>query len=158
MGYSISWAAVKNGTLEALCSACGLRSTGKHEEVPESPIVAAKLPAAWHLVLHNQAEIDEQVLATLSAETEVVSCFVEDHVMFSSASGWMRGKQIWRIFHDSEKGRYHLEMTGKPPAALAAIRERLKEEQEGAGGEKAEVDYIDEIPAELAKALTGFRH
>jgi len=115
MGYSLSWAAVKNGSHELL-------------------------------------------LARLSAKREVVSCFVEDHVMYSSATGWNRARQVWRIFHDREKGRYHLDVLGHPPPELNQIRERLTPEQNAGGGEKADVDFIYDVPAELAKSLTGFRH
>jgi hypothetical protein len=158
MGYSLSWAARRNGTLETICSSCGLRATGKREETPESNIVSAEIPSGWQVVLYNRSEVDNQVLARLSAEGEVVSCFVEDHVMFSSASGWEHGNQVWRVFHDCEKGRYHLEIAGTPPAALAEIQKRLTEKQDAAGGERADVGYICDIPAELAKALTSFRH
>lgn len=158
MGYSLSWAAVRNGTLETVCSSCNLRQTGKREEIPESDVASAEIPGGWQLVLYNKNEVDDQMLKKLSAEGEVVSCFVEDHVMFSSASGWVHGKQTWKVFHDCEKGKYHLEIAGTPPAALANIRNRLTEKQDAAGGEKADVDYIYDIPAELAKALTGFRH
>ncbi len=158
MGYSLSWAALKNGSLETICSACNLRATGQLEEIPESNIVAAETSTGWHLVLYNRSDIDDRILAKLSSEGEVVSCFVEDRVMFSSASGWNRGKQIWRVLHDCEKGRYHLEITGTAPAALADIRKRLTEAQNADGGEKADVDHIYDIPAELARTLTDFRH
>jgi hypothetical protein len=149
MGYSLSWAALKNGSLETICSACNLRATGQLEEIPESNIVAAETSTGWHLVLYNRSDIDDRILAKLSSEGEAVSCFVEDHVMFSSVSGWNRGKQIWRVLHDCEKGRYHLEITGTAPAALADIRKRLTEAQNADGGEKADVDHICDIPAEL---------
>ena len=158
MGYSLSWAALKNGTLETICSACSLRPTGQREEIAESSIVAAEIPTGWHLVLYNRTEIDDRLLAKLSAEGEVVSCFVEDHVMVSSASGWNHGKQIWRVLHDCEKGRYHLEIIGAAPAVFADVQKRLTEEQAAAGGEKADVDCIYDMPAELARSLTGFRH
>jgi hypothetical protein len=158
MGYSLSWAALRNGTLETICSSCSLRATGKREEIPESRIVSVEIPSRWQLVLYTRSEVDDQVLAKLSAEGEVVSCFVEDHVMFSSASGWARGKQVWKVFHDCEKGRYHLETAGAAPIVLAGIQKRLVEKQDAVGGEKADVDYIHDIPAELVKAMTGFRH
>jgi hypothetical protein len=157
MGYSLSWAALKNGTLDAICAACDLRPTDKREEIAESAVVAAKLLTGWYLVLYNRHEIENQKLAKLSSGGEVVSCFVEDHVMFSSASGWNRGRQVWKVFHDCKKGTYHVETIGAVPAVLVEVRKRLTAEQDAAGGEKA-VDYIYDIPAELAKALTGFRH
>ena len=158
MGYSLSWAAVQGGTLRMICDACNLHPTGAREEIAESKIDAAEIPGGWYLVLFNQQEIDGRLLAKLSAKGEVVSCFVEDHVMYSSAAGWNRGEQVWKVFHDCEKGRYHLDVAGAPPAELEEIRRKLTQEQEAAGGEKADVDFIYDVPAEVAKSLTGFRH
>src|SRR5438445_413287 len=133
-------AALNDGTLEMICSAGNLRPTGVRERFPKSKVVAAEIPTGWHLVLYNRSEVDDQVLAKLSAEGEVVSCFVEDHVMFISASGWTRGKQVWKGFHDCEKERYHLETAGTAPVVLADIQKRLAEKQDAAGGERADVD------------------
>ena len=78
--------------------------------------------------------------------------------MFSSALGWSRGTQVWKIFHDCEEGGCHPDVSGNPPPALTEIRERLKQELDAAGGEKADVDFIYDVPAKVAKSLTGFRH
>jgi hypothetical protein len=79
MGYSLSWAAVKGGTLQMICDACNLRPTGEREEIAESNIDAAEIPGGRYLVLFNQRETDDRLLARRSAKGEVVSCFVEDH-------------------------------------------------------------------------------
>ena len=51
-----------------------------------------------------------------------------------------------------------METAGAVPVVLADIQKRLAEKQDAGGGERADLDYIYDIPAELAKALTGFRH
>jgi hypothetical protein len=94
MGYSLSWAAARKGTIESVCSALNLRPTGEREEVAESNIDTVEIPAGWQVVIWNGQELEDGVLAKLSMGTEVVSCSVEDHVMFSSASRWARGKQV----------------------------------------------------------------
>jgi hypothetical protein len=79
--------------------------------------------------------------------------------MFSTASGWSEGEEIWRVAHDGgEKGMFHLEVKGEPPAELHKIRREQVEKQDADGGAKSEVDHLYEVPAELAKALTSFRH
>jgi hypothetical protein len=88
----------------------------------------------------------------------VVSGFVEDHVMVSWASGWREGNKVWSVVHDCEKSRFHLDIQGGAPAQLRGIRERLIAEQQAAGGEKADVDHVYDVPAERAKELTGYRH
>ena len=63
MGYSLSWAAMKNGSLQAICSASNRRPTGQREEEPESNIDAAEVSGGWYLILFNRREIDDLLLA-----------------------------------------------------------------------------------------------
>ena len=158
MGYALCWAAVKGGTADAVQSVLGLRPTGQREEIPESDIVAAVLPNGWYLVLQNRSTITDEVLGRLSGLGEVVYCFVEDHVMFSSISAWCGGTLSWSVVHDSEKGHYHVEVHGQIPPVFASVRDPLKAAQDAAGGDKSDTDFIYDVPIELARALTGFRH
>jgi hypothetical protein len=158
MGYSLSWAAVKKGNAEAIHSILGLNASNTFEEIPESEVDGTSLPSGWYLVLFNQEEMDDAILKKLSDLGEVVYCFVEDHVMFSCASGWENGQCVWSVTHDCNLGRYHLQVGGIAPPFLENIRAKLVAKQDAAGGEKANVDYIYDVAAELAKNLTGFRH
>jgi hypothetical protein len=158
MGWSLSWAALKDGNLQTVCSALDLRATGKREEFAESKIVGAQLPTGWYVVQFDRSGMGDRVLARFSRSGEVVCCFVEDHVMVSWASGWRKGNKVWSVVHDCEKGRFHLDIKGEAPAELKGIAERLIAEQQAAGGEKADVDHVYDVPAELAKELTGYRH
>jgi hypothetical protein len=158
MGYSLSWAAIKNAAPEAVHSLLRLSATHAWEEIPESEIVGASLPTGWYLVLFNQKEMDDNDLEKLSSLGDVVYCLVEDHVMFSRASGWKRGKLQWSVTHDCEEGRYHLEVEGTAPSSLQSIRAEVIAKQDVAGGENANVDHVYDAPAQLAKSLTGFRH
>ena len=88
----------------------------------------------------------------------MVTCAVEEHIVASSASGWKNGAAIWSILHDSQRGMRHLDVTGDPPEQLNAIRTRLMDEQSADGGDEGDVDYIFDVPVEVALALTGFRH
>jgi len=159
MGFSLSWAALKGGTLDMICDATGLVSTGKFEEIAESDFVAAALPTFWYLFLWNGDEIPDEVLKRLSAYGKVVSCYVEDHVMLTSASGWSGEKRVWGVEHyGGEKGILHLEAEGNLPDEFGRIRDKFFAQQKSAGSAHADVDYVYEIPVELARALTGFRH
>jgi hypothetical protein len=53
MGCSLSSAAVKDGTLQMICDACDLRSTGEREEVAESSIDAVEISGGWYPVLSS---------------------------------------------------------------------------------------------------------
>ena len=55
----------------------------------------------------------------------------------------------------------HLDLDGNVPSLITGIRERLTSEQrtqDEAGNVDLRADYIFDIPVELGKVLTGFRH
>ena len=102
--------------------------------------------------------LGEQVLKRVSAGCEVVAADVEEHVMVSVAKGWNDGHELWSVTHDARRGTEHLEAFGELPAAYVSIRDRLRSEQTEAGGPDVEVDYIFDVPVQLAQNLTGYRH
>jgi len=106
----------------------------------------------------NRNSLDDALLKKVSSAGELVYCYVEEHVMYSSAASWKDGKQIWSVIHDAQNGIRHLDVSGDVPKVLAVIAEKLNAEQDAYSDKKPEVDYIFDIPVELAKELTGFRH
>lgn len=163
MGFSLSWAAVKGSTPAAVLEALALRGTGATEEIPESEITGAKLPGGWYLVVSQRDCLEftkDKVLEQLSRLGEVITCFVEEHVMCSCAACWRGGQRVWSVYHDSggRSGNLHLDIKGEPPPAFAEIRGRLMSEQEAAGGKKAGVDFVFDVPVELARSVAGYRH
>jgi len=161
MGHSLSWLAVKGKRPRDLHRELGVERTGEREDLPESPIVGAALPGGWYVVVFNEADVDlsdEVLLARVSAGCEIVTCDVEEHVMFSAASGWKDGEERWSVFYDSQVGIEHLATKGELPAAFRSIADEARNEQDAAGGERAEVDFLFDVPLELARTLTRFRH
>jgi hypothetical protein len=161
MGFSFSSLAVRSGTRNAVLATLGLRGTNVFEEIPESDITGAALPPGWYLVTANRSHpafMDDATLKRLSQSTEVVTCFVEEHVMCSAASLWAEGRQVWFVMHDAQRKIENLETKGSLPPMFAPISERLHAEQAAAGGDKAEVDHIFDIPVEMVVQLTGYRH
>jgi len=177
MGYSLSWLAVKGKSPAAVRDALGLRPTGQREEFPESELCAAELPGGWYLIVsdHTEHVAPDAVLQTLSAGGELVTCFIEEHVMASAAAGWQNGRKLWSVTHDSHRGHDHLAAEGDLPPAYAAIRDRLVAKQRQEDLEKPpqsrpmfkrkitdlsqmRCDYLFNIPVDLAKALTGYTH
>jgi hypothetical protein len=161
MGFAISWLAVTGKSPELVLTELGLVSTGEAEEIPESPITGARLPSGRFLVFANRFDsplVSEASLRILSRGCDVVSCRVEEHVMFSSATCYVDGEQSWHVEHDAQAGIYSLESSGELPDASAEIFESLMGQQAAAGGAEAEVDYIHDAPISLAEAIVGFRH
>lgn len=160
MGYSLGWVAVQSGNADAIYARLGLSRTGAREEVPDSPVVGAVLPEGWHLVVVRRGEhlLGDALLREVSAGTRAVACFLEEHVMYSASVEWADGRKIWSVVHDSEKACGHLAFDGTPPSELSAIRSRLQSAQDEEDDVDPEVDHLFDIPIDLAKALTGFRH
>ena len=71
MGYSLSWAAIKNGKPEAIHSLLGLRPTEVWVRIHESKAVGAILPTGWYLVSFKRKELGADVLTKLSSMAEV---------------------------------------------------------------------------------------
>jgi len=161
MGFSFTSLAVKGVARDAALPILGLRGTNTQEEIPESPITGAALPSGWYLVTANRdypAFAEDAILKRLSQTAQVVTCFVEEHVMCSAASLWADGRQVWFVMHEARQKIEHLETKGSLPPMFAPISERLRAEQAAAGGNKATVDHIFDIPVEMVAQLTGYRH
>jgi hypothetical protein len=101
----------------------------------------------------------EDRFVALSAQGPAVACAIEQHVMYQEARGYEAGAEVWRVTHDPDRGDsvYHLAVTGAPPAQLAEIRDAAVAEQDAEGGEDAGVDFISEVPLDLAASICGFK-
>jgi hypothetical protein len=75
--------------------------------------------------------------------------------MISMASYFSNGTEMWSIIHESDKGLEHLEVSGNLPDCFEDIKSRLLA-QLNADGDLC--DYIFDVPAEVCKTITGFRH
>lgn len=161
MGFSISWVAVQGKTPEQVLAQFGLTRTGSREEFPEAPVTCASLGDGWFILFANKFNasiVSDVPLRALSAGCQVVSCQVEEHVMFSSATCYGDGALLWHVEHDAQQGIYHIASNGTLPEQFDAILAALTKEQDEAGGENADTDYIHDVPIVLAQAITSFRH
>jgi hypothetical protein len=161
MGFSFTSVAVRGSNRDAVLAALGLRGTQTHEEIPESDITGASLPSGWYLVTANREYptfAENPTLKQLSHKTEVVTCFVEEHVMCSAASLWAEGQEVWSVMHAADQHIEHLEAKGNLPPMFVPIRDRLRAAQTAAGGRKANADHMFDIPIEMVAQLIGYRH
>jgi hypothetical protein len=177
MGYSLSWLAVKGKPAEAVCDELGFRKTGEREQIPESDLSGAELPGGWFLIVSNRTEkvASDAILQCLSSSgSELVTCFIEEHVMVSVATGWREGRRIWSVTHDAQRAGDDLTVEGDLPPEFVSIRDRLLSKQReedlripvarhgsqrsATSVEQMRCDYIFDVPVETAQRLTGFRH
>ena len=148
MGVSITWCAVPEPEADQFFTRLELSPTGEAEEIPESPICAGKLDTGWRIVWYNRYGcpfLRPADLRELSKDHQILLCLVEEHVMASSAELWSGGRREWWISHQGESGPKGLDLDGRPPESLAAIRREMEQAQIAAGGDDADVDDIVEI-------------
>jgi hypothetical protein len=171
MGIAQSFLAVKGKAPDEIHRTLGLTDTGVvagEWDYPRPEVRGAALPGGWYLVLlkdvdHRFVRSDE-ILKLLSQGCEVVGSQIEEHCMFSSAFGFSDGAFRWKVAHDPDEGEHHLEVEGTPPAAFDEIAARMRAEQAEEDAKEQErpellsVDFIWEIPIELAKSFCRYRH
>ena len=161
MGYSLSWLAVRGKSPQVVRDELGFRPTGEREEFPESKLSAVEMPNGWYLIVSQRSELvasDAAMQRLSSSGGELVTCFVEEHVMFSSATGWKDGSKTWSVFHNAQDRRDHLDTQGKLPPVFSSIVEDLKTKQREADANKRRVDFIFDVPVALAHKLVGYRY
>jgi hypothetical protein len=168
MGMSLSFLAVKGRTPDEVQRRLGLTDTGVvagEWDYPQPAVRGATLPDGWYLVLLKDADhrfvMEDEILARLSQDCEVVACRLSEGVMASGCLAWQDGAKLWEVEHEpDEDDANRLVVEGTPPAAFEAIAARLRaqQEEEDGGDPEMAVDYIWEIPIELAHSLCRYRH
>lgn len=159
MGFHVGWISVNGKTPKEVQAELGLSETGAREFMPESELTGTQLPSNWYVIFVNDLgarELEDEVLVHLSRGAEVMSFLVEEASMISVAKGFSNGRHAWQVVHDSSQGLEHLETEGQLPASFSVVRDRLLGELRAAGQHSA--DYLFDVPAELSKTITGYRH
>jgi hypothetical protein len=162
MGISLAWVGVKAAIAEDVRAMLGLIETGAIGRYFDFPISGLSLQNSWYLLAAkpcDHAIRSEPILSSLSAKTSVVACSIEEHVMFMSAALWRNGREIWSVQHrGGDYGDTDLVIKGSPPDSFEELRSRCFAAQESARGDEVGVDYVADIPLELARSIVGFKH
>jgi hypothetical protein len=161
MGYALSWLAIKNKDSATIRREFQFEETSQKEEFPESDLTAIQL-GEWYIIVGNGdwvVPLSELDFTALSRHCHLVFLNVEEHVMFSFFQYWVNGKKTCQVIHEASSGLDHLLEEGDFPPQYKSIKDKLvtahKEEQESG---RNEVDYIFDIPVELAQSIVGYRH
>lgn len=160
MGYRGTWAAFADIDKDEVHRRLALAETGRTDDYPLGDISGIQVSPEWYVVLVEflpHPIYEEKFLAKLSQNCRVVGFNVEEHVMASGASMHANGRTLWSVTHESEKGSLNLNLRGAPPSQFEEIRSRIFQTQNADGGEDSDVDYIIELPAELAFSVCGYR-
>jgi hypothetical protein len=156
MGFRIAWVAVRSLSDDQVFERLGLWDTGEPGPVPLSPCSAAALDGGWTLVWIPSSDFPSFFdFSRLSHNAEVVLCRVNETIMLSAAEAWNDGHRAWLIEHNSAVNVRHLHAEGNAPAAFIKIRDETLIKQDES---QHDANYAFDIPIELARMLTGFRH
>jgi hypothetical protein len=158
MGFSLSWIAVKDISVEKLFETIGVEKTGEFSECPEEELCYLDRMNGWRLIIANHDCLMESKVAwltELSSDREVISVFVEEHVMYSAACCWRNGKREWFVEHDCERGLEDVKTEGVLPECFQEVHDGLMAELRN---DKNPCDYLFDVPVEIGRRLTGFVH
>ena len=115
----------------------------------------ARLPSGWFLIVGESAWT--KTAQELSAGCQAIYLEASDTAMSSMAILWEDGRQVWKVLREGDPSAPHEVMTeGDPPPEFHTIYAQLLEKQRAADAEGEEVDYLYNVPVDLATAITGY--
>lgn len=161
MSEVYAWLAVKGASAEEACASLGLERSGADCDYLDAEVSGATLSTGWYVVVVGSEMFDffmDFSLEELSRSHDLAILDVEEHVMYFNLAYWADGARQWNLAHDGQEGVYHLEAEGELPGDFDALKAEYVGKQDEAGGEDAGVDYLSEVPLELARRVTGFRY
>jgi hypothetical protein len=136
----------------------GFEDTGETDEYFDQDHSGGELAGDWYVVVSNDLSLmDPARLAKWSVGGRLVAALVHEDTSNSLATEWRDGKLLWSASHDGSEGGDELSVEG----ALPEVFEELKHEAIAAqaeAGPEGELDFIFDIPLDLAADVTGFRH
>ncbi|MGQ4601531.1 hypothetical protein [Nocardia sp. R6R-6] len=154
MGDILSWVAVRGQSRSSVLDELDLTDI---EGVDQGGVDAVSL-ADWHIVFDPEVNPPgylryPDVLQRLSRGAEVVACYESSFGPSSVAAGLRDGRQSWVVGHDRDVSADHLEYEGDLPGEFADVLARARARQAAS----REVDFLYEVPLELAWLVTGYR-
>lgn len=161
MGYRISWLAVHGIDKQTVYERLGLVPRGETGLAFDHPTTGRQLENGWTVVGFDELGhelVDDESMKRLSAGWTVMACNLCETTMCSTASLWKDGEEVWGVWHFSNDTVDHLEGGGDLPAEFEAIEQKYRALQAEEEAADASVDYMIEIPMELAKHVTSFVH
>jgi hypothetical protein len=151
----LNWLAVEGGERADVLERLGFYEGEAADNWMGVSYACASLPNGWHVIVSSDYSLDlDRLLPAASAGRTALGAEVSEIAMSSRLRAFDNGRFAWSVAHDGEAGADGFETRGEPPAVLTEIRARLEAEQAAAAGEA--VDFIFEIPGELARSICGF--
>ena len=123
-------------------------------------IVGASSDAGWYLIVARGRDhrlIQEPVVKSLSVGCEVMTCTVEEQVIFSAADLLAHGSREWSVTYDGEEAATDIVVEGKFPFAFSGIRAQFTALAQAEDAGDALVDPMFEIPVEIVRSVIDYK-
>lgn len=159
MGFRICYLASK-ASPDELATALSLELGQEVTEMPDGNWWIAHLKqSGWTLLWSEDEAFGRSSLskiAALSNQFETVLCEVNETCMWSSSEYWQNGRQLWKVTHAGDgEDRFDLSEIGVLPDGFSRVKDQHFAAQKG---DRGGVDFIFEIPLDVAAQEIGFRH
>lgn len=159
MGFSLAWVAVHGIAGDDFLERAGFEDTGEIDEYFEEQHSGGEIPGGWYVIVTSEIGLLEPAkLALWSAGGRLVATVVHEDSSNSLAMEWRDGKQVWSLSHDGSEGGDQLAVEGTLPDVFEELHQEAVAAQEESRKEGGEVDFVFDIPLDLAAEITGFRH
>ena len=160
MGYRISWLAVQGLAKDRTLAILNLSDTGEPDEANEAPLSVADLPDGWTVLWSNDETYasDDRAAHMSRAGASVIAAHVNETCMHSTVSFFAGGERLWRIHHEGDQRIDFLETDGDLPLQAFDIEAHARASQAAEDVDRAEVDWLFEIPLEVARTVCGYKH
>ncbi|MEM1050098.1 MAG: hypothetical protein AAGL24_28335 [Pseudomonadota bacterium] len=145
---------------EEMAKILGLELSAPLPEVPERGSWIGEVKSSgWTVFWSEDGDFGvakQTRVEDLSTRTEVIHCQLVDTCMASFTESWIDGSMVWMVYHSGEEGDvFNLEIEGQPPEKLEPIKKHYFSKQEAEGDL---VDYVFQVPIDLAYAILGFEY
>jgi len=157
MGYMCSWIAIRTDAKDKVLEHLGLAETGTLVQ-PASrtkPMSIHQSADGWTFIFAEDFDwADWEQVLDLSRFGLALGIQFEDKVeMTAILRAAEDGRELWSVSHINDPD-HALDVTGEPPAEFEEIRRKYEKQQ---AEDEDDVDWLQEIPLELARRLSGYR-
>jgi len=159
MSFALAWFAVQGIAKDDLLDRAGFTDTEELDEYFDQDHSGGELPGGWYVIVTNELSlVDPARLAQWSVGGRLVAVVIHEETTNTLATEWKDGKLVWSVSHDGSEGGDELAVEGQLPDVFEELKQEAVTAQLDAKEEGGDVNFVFDIPLDLAAEITGFRH
>lgn len=161
MDFDISYYKFHGVVRADLLADLGLRDTGVADPTGAAPYAIADLPNGWFVIRtqNDTGLVKRYDRRSLSRQGRLVTCDVAAVDPVNRVGSYEQGEERWVVTHDGRNNdRLDLNVCGDVPDELLPLRRKAFDAAIHELKDPRSPDSMFDVPLELIKAVTGFRH